>query len=59
MVKMQIKHIDDEQIVVLVDGSEVGYANHDEDGWNGMGKIENIVEAMAHALGANFEHIYE
>jgi len=57
MAKVQIKQIDDEQIVVLVDNVPIGEANHDEDGWSGMHKVDIIVEALASALGVDFERI--
>ena len=57
MATVQIKQIDDEQIEVLVDGEYIGFANHDEDGWAGMDKVEKIAEALAKALGAKFEVI--
>ncbi len=59
MAKVQIKQVDDERIEVLVDGKEIGWADHDEDGWAGMAKVEEIAEALAKALGAKFERIYE
>lgn len=55
MAKIQIHQVDDENIVVLVDNVPVGYANHDEDGRVGMGKVEEIAEAIAKALGMDFE----
>ena len=55
MAAVQIKQIDDENIVVLVDGKEIGWANHDEDGWAGIQKVEEIAEGIAKALGADFE----
>ena len=57
MATVQIKHPNDEYFEVLVDGKYIGFANHDEDGWAGMDKIEKLVEALAKALGADFEHI--
>lgn len=56
MATVQINHIDDDQFEVLVDGKEIAWANHDEDGRQGMGKMEELAEAMAKALGATFEH---
>lgn len=57
MAKVQVNHIDDDQLEVLVDGKLIAWANHDEDGRQGMGKVEELAEAMAKALGADFEHI--
>lgn len=54
MTRVKIQRIDDENIVVLVDNVPIGGANHDEDGWAGMEKVEQIVEALAKALGADF-----
>lgn len=59
MATVQVKQIDDEQIEIFANGMLIGFANHDEDGWAGMEKVEMIAEALAKALGADFERIYK
>ncbi len=48
-----IKEVDDENIEILINGKVVAYANHDEDGWVGMEKVEGLVDIFAKALGLN------
>ncbi|KKM66823.1 hypothetical protein LCGC14_1477380 [marine sediment metagenome] len=57
MSKIQIKEIDEEHIEVLVDGEWVCSADHDEDGWAGMEKVEALAESIAKKLGIEFERI--
>ena len=37
-------------MVVFLNGKEVASANHDEDGWSGMEKVEEIVKSIAGVL---------
>jgi hypothetical protein len=49
---VEIFRADDERVVVMVDGKEVAFANHDDDGWAGMENCVNTATAVAKALGA-------
>lgn len=59
MARIQVKTIDDENIEILVDGEVICYADHDEDGWAGMEKVENLARDMAKKLKISFERIEE
>lgn len=48
----KIKRPDEETMVFLVNGKEVGEANHDNDGWAGMDTARSLFERIAHAVGA-------
>jgi hypothetical protein len=48
--KFVLKRDDDENLTVLLNGTEVGSANHDEDGWGGMESMETLVKAIAAVL---------
>lgn len=54
---MQIKNIDDENVEIIVDGETICYADHDEDGWSGMEKLEALARDMAKKLNVSFEQI--
>lgn len=57
MPKIQIKNIDDENVEILVNGICICYADHDEDGWYGMEKLENLAKDIAKQLNVDFERI--
>ena len=57
MARIQVKTIDDESIEILVDGECICFADHDEDGWAGMSKVEDLARDMAKKLKISFEHI--
>jgi len=59
MARVQVKRTDDESIEIFVDGECICYANHDEDGWSGMEKVESLAEDMAKKLKISFESIEE
>ena len=48
--KFVINHEDDENVTVFLNGKQVGSANHDEDGWSGIEKVEKIVKSIAGVL---------
>jgi hypothetical protein len=51
--KLEIIRPDDESVEIYVDGKEIASANHDADGWNGMGRLVDAAQAIARALGAD------
>lgn len=57
MAKIEIRETDEEHIEVFVNGEWVCSADHDEDGWAGMGKVEALAESIAKKLGIEFERI--
>ncbi len=57
MARVQIKTIDDENVEILVDGKCICHTDHDEDGWAGMEKLENLARDMAKKLKISFERI--
>ena len=59
MARVQVKTIDNERIEILVDGECICYADHDEDGWAGMEKVEALAHDMAKKLRISFERIGE
>jgi len=48
--KFILRRDDDETLTILLDGEEVGSANHDEDGWKGMETVEDLVKAIGRVL---------
>ncbi len=58
MSKIQIREINEEHIEILVDGEWICSADHDEDGWAGMEKVETFTESLAKKLGIEVERIY-
>lgn len=46
---------DDEVLEVHLDGQHVVTANHDEDGWSGMRKVEETIKEIAKIIGARVE----
>lgn len=46
-----IKQPNEERIEIFLNGEYIGFANHDEDGWSGMEKVEKIVKKIANKLG--------
>jgi hypothetical protein len=49
-----LHEVDDETVEVLVNGEHLITLTHDEDGWSGMGRIENMLEELAARLGISF-----
>lgn len=41
----------DENLTVFLGNVEIGHANHDVDGWQGMSMLEQTVRAIATELG--------
>jgi hypothetical protein len=41
---------DDETLKVFLNGTEVGSANHDSDGWAGMESLESLARGIAKVL---------
>ena len=57
MAKIEIRETDEEHIEVFVNGEWVCSADHDEDGWAGMEKVEALAASIAKKLGMEFERI--
>lgn len=49
--ELTIRWTGNEEIVVLVDGAEVGRLNHDEHGWAAMAAATDLARAIAQATG--------
>lgn len=47
-----VNWLDDENVSIEVNGQEVTYANHDEEGWAGMKAVIATATKVAEALGA-------
>lgn len=45
-----IKRVDDEHVEITLEGKEVVSLNHDEDGWDGIERAENLVKSIADIL---------
>ena len=58
MARIQVKTIDDEHIEIILDGEVICYADHDEDGWTGMEKLESLAHDMARKLNISFERTF-
>lgn len=50
---------DDEVLIILMDGDEIGHYNHDIDGWHGISAAESLVRNIAERLGATIEVTYD
>lgn len=55
---LHFHHLNEESFDILLDGVEIGSANHDNDGWAGMQAIKDVVTAMAHRLGVEVTEGY-
>lgn len=53
--KFVLTRDDEESLTVVLNGTEVGSANHDEDGWAGMEAMETLVKAIAAVLNIPVE----
>ncbi len=56
IVTMGVHRPQEEEVEIWLyreDGTEimVGSANHDEDGWSGVGSVEDLAENVANAFG--------
>lgn len=50
---------DDEVLIILMDGEELGQYTHDNDGWVGIEAAETLVRNIAERLGATIEVTYD
>ena len=55
MAKFTLRRPDDETLIILLNGREVGSANHDSDGWQGMESLEELVKGIAGVLNIPVE----
>jgi hypothetical protein len=46
----------EESLQILLNGEELGYYNHDEDGWQGMEAVQMLAEKLALRFGALLVH---
>jgi hypothetical protein len=53
--RFEIVDVDDEHQEILIDGVEIITINHDEDGWDGMRRIRDVVESIAKVIGAQVD----
>ena len=51
MPTLVIHRIDDEHVEFRLDDSEICSVNHDEDGWQGMEKVQLALETVAELEG--------
>lgn len=47
----------EERVDFYLDGDHLARADHDEDGWHGMARIEGALVELAIKLGCNTEHV--
>ena len=55
-VTFTIRRLSDERTTILLNDQEVCQLSHDEDGWSGMDKCEQLVVRIARLIGAQVEH---
>lgn len=48
--KFTVKSADEESYEVFLDGKSIVSADHDTDGWEGMRRIRQTIDAIANAL---------
>lgn len=58
MPKLTLHKPDEEHLTILLDGAEVGSANHDSHGWSGMDAVENLATNLATRLGWDVAETY-
>lgn len=49
---IEIHRLDEEHVVIRVNGENVQYASHDDDGWAGMDAVVNTAKGIAKAIDA-------
>lgn len=54
-----INSMDEESFRVVVNGIEVGYADHDSHGWSGMDALRKTMKRTAKAISYTFVQEYE
>lgn len=59
MTTFTLNNIDDEALVILMDGEEIGQYTHDNDGWVGIEAAESLVRNITERLGATIEVTYD
>lgn len=52
---LRISRPDEETLVITLDGKPFARANHDEDGWAGMERVETTARKAAKAAGWTVE----
>lgn len=53
--KLTITHISDEEVSYKLNGTHLLTANHDDDGWSGMERVNSMMMAVAKEIGAEVE----
>jgi hypothetical protein len=54
-----LKRQNEEHLKVYFNDTYVGSANHDEDGWQGMGKVEDMARSIAKLLDIEIVEVWD
>lgn len=59
MTTFTLNYPEDEVLIILMDGEEIGQYTHDNDGWVGIETADTLVRNIAERLGATIEVTYD